>query len=334
MLIPKKIRIIRGTSSDLPRGLSTQIMKSAQDALKYEKSVRILPKQASEQPDYILHVGAATPALLKQYDTRGLAKIIPVPVPSISTCTSPHSLNTGESLHGYFTLGGDLLSLHHLPARKNQLNLGANSLMTPPSTEKQKLAGALRAKFSLQGPWHAVVAGPNALEVHSYAAPDLTALFSALGANWYSLLTFEAAGKPVSILPQNIGGTIIFAPNKRPRLRLEFRRLYLDLDDTLIVHGAINPHAMRLLKACNEQNVDVHLITRHAGDLPSTLKAYGIEEGLFSSIIWIKDKSPKSSHMTPDGAIFIDDSFQERLEVSCTRTSSVFPPEAASILMI
>jgi len=326
MLVPKTIRIIQGRTPDGQQGLAAEIEESARCALKYEKSVRILAdgpsekkpnqprKRIAEKADFIMPIGAPSPAQLKRHDTGVLAEIT-VPEPGIHPCALDHPLNLGESLHGYFTRNGDLLSLHHLPAVHGKLDLNAPSLMAAPSIKNQELANTLQAKFGLHGPWHAVATGPNALELHSYAAPRLTPLFSALGLNWYALLVFEAMEKPISILRQKIKGTIAFNPGRPPRLQLTFDRLYLDLDDTLIIHGAVNPHAMQLLEDCRQQNIAVHLITRHAGNLPKTLKTYKIDEPLFASVIWIKDQSPKSSHMKPGNAIFIDDSYQERVEV-------------------
>ncbi len=57
------------------------------------------------------------------------------------------------------------------------------------------------------------------------------------------------------------------------------------------------------------------LLTRHQGDLTSTLQKYRLTS-IFDEVIHIRDGTPKSAHIMRSGAIFIDDSFTERAEVA------------------
>jgi len=338
MLVPKKIRIVEAETAGLPSGLVSKLIKSATEALEFEKSLIILENDIGEQPtdqaDYIMPIGAVSPAFLQRINPCGFAQIVSVPAPDIFELDLEHTLAIGESLHGYFAQNDELIGLYHLPKVVGCSQLSVRELTTPAAQEHRELAAQIHTQFKLQGPWHVVATGRGKLEIHSYAAPYFTSLFSAFGANWYALLTFEAANKPVAILEQPVNGQIILEPGIPPQIQFSFRTLYLDLDDTLIIHGAINPHAMRLLLECNQLGIDVHLITRHAGNLPSTLEAHNIDEGLFTSVIWIKDKSPKSSYMNAKNTIFIDDSFQERKDVSANRRIPSFSPEAIKILFM
>ena len=98
----------------------------------------------------------------------------------------------------------------------------------------------------------------------------------------------------------------------------EFKTVYIDLDDTIILDQIVNLDAIKFLYYCFNKKKEIILITRHKFEILDTFDKYKIPQ-LFSSIIHIKNNKPKSLFIDNNkikDAIFIDDSFAERLDVS------------------
>jgi hypothetical protein len=98
----------------------------------------------------------------------------------------------------------------------------------------------------------------------------------------------------------------------------DFKTLYIDLDDTIILNEIVNLDAIKLLYHCFNAKKEIILITRHKFDISKTLEKFKIPN-LFSSIIHIKDNKPKSFFIDKNkikDSIFIDDSFAERVDVA------------------
>lgn len=110
-----------------------------------------------------------------------------------------------------------------------------------------------------------------------------------------------------------------------------FDTAYLDFDDTLICNGAANPQAMRFVYRLVEMGKRLVLVTRHAGDVFETLKAMRISESLFDEIVHLRNGEPKSSCIRKP-AIFVDNHFPERLEVSRHCGIPVFDVDTIELL--
>jgi len=113
----------------------------------------------------------------------------------------------------------------------------------------------------------------------------------------------------------------------------EFKTVYIDFDDTITHQGRTNIDIMRFIYHCINNAKRVVLITRHAKDLTSSLAHHRISSALFDEIIHITDKSPKSEHIKPDQAIFIDDSFAERKDVHDRHAIPVYSVDAVESLI-
>lgn len=146
-----------------------------------------------------------------------------------------------------------------------------------------------------------------------------------LGINYPLLSLYAYLQLPFSLLLQSYPIVMDRALRSRYRVTLEYDQVYLDLDDTLLHRGRVNPVLLVLLYQWAASGVQVHLITRHESCPYKTLAKHKIARELFSSVIHIVDGCLKSSHI-PKGerALFIDDSFRERLDVSETLRVPVF----------
>ncbi|WP_333913748.1 ATP-grasp domain-containing protein [Vibrio coralliirubri] len=111
------------------------------------------------------------------------------------------------------------------------------------------------------------------------------------------------------------------------KLKVDFKHAYFDYDDTVIIDDKVYLPTINLIYDLINHNVKVVLITRHNGDLKSSLTKNRLSS-LFDDIIHIKDsKITKSSFIHEEKSIFIDDSFIERQDVFNTVGCNVFSPD-------
>ena len=143
------------------------------------------------------------------------------------------------------------------------------------------------------------------------------ALSHALGVNLPLLSLYSAMGYTVSV-------TILTSPEIKFGRSLDAKfiddrtieALYIDYDDTLVVHHRINIRLIALIFNCRNRGIPVILITRHAGELQDSLANNRLTP-LFDKIIHITDSSvPKSNFIKEKNAVLIDDSFRERWETA------------------
>lgn len=135
------------------------------------------------------------------------------------------------------------------------------------------------------------------------------------GVNLPLLSLYEQERIPVTIHENNYDVEIDRSLANRYRHDVCFSTVYVDLDDTLIVHGNTNKLLIRFIYQCVERNIPVNLLTRHTGDLEATLRQYRLT-GLFDSILHVDAVSEKSDLIAGDDAILIDDSYSERVRVA------------------
>jgi hypothetical protein len=122
------------------------------------------------------------------------------------------------------------------------------------------------------------------------------------------------------------------------KVNIDFKYIYCDLDDTLIIHDKVNIDLLRFLYDCINNNKQIILITRNNSPL-DVLKKYKISTDIFNNIITINklrdnvnnyiDK--KSNYILYSNSIFIDDSFIERCDVKENCKILVFSPSDIEI---
>ena len=140
------------------------------------------------------------------------------------------------------------------------------------------------------------------------------AIHRVTGVNFPLLSIFEAERLPISV-QQNVGFVELDrALSNRYRHSICYSTLYIDLDDTLILNNQVNLQVIKLLFQCINKGKKIVLLTRHREDLNKTLIKHKLL-GLFDEIIHLRDGEKKSSHIKQSDAIFLDDSFVERMDV-------------------
>lgn len=127
----------------------------------------------------------------------------------------------------------------------------------------------------------------------------------------------------------NLDRTLI----SRYEIDYDYKSVYFDLDDTLIVDNIVNLNAIRYIYQCKNKNVPVYLLTKHARTVDETLKIHSIDPSLFKLIIHINDNEKKSKYVTDESPILIDNAFSERKEVREALNIPVFDVDGIEVLL-
>jgi hypothetical protein len=141
------------------------------------------------------------------------------------------------------------------------------------------------------------------------------ATYRMLGVNFPLLSLYAHLGKP-TIVRYNpiVPFTMCKIYTNSFDFNLNFKKVYVDLDDTLIINKKVNTKLLKFLYECDTKVVPIILITRHKGDIFQTLNNYKLHPSLFTDIIHIQDSTKtKYEYMAQEQkCILIDDSFRER----------------------
>ena len=111
-----------------------------------------------------------------------------------------------------------------------------------------------------------------------------------------------------------------------------YKYVYIDFDDTIIVDGKVNTDVIKFLYQSKNFGKKIILLSRHNGKIEKTLENFSLSPKLFDSIIKIKGDKRKSDYIQKENAIFVDDSFAERKEVFDNLGIPVFALDAVQAL--
>ncbi len=138
-----------------------------------------------------------------------------------------------------------------------------------------------------------------------------------LDVNFPLLSILDFSDKDIDILPNDydieVGRTLI----NRYELDIQYERVYIDFDDTLVFDKKYyNQYMFLFLYQCLNNNKEIILITKHENNIKETLRNLKISENLFDEIIELDGKDFKYKHMNNNKkSIFIDNSFVERKSI-------------------
>jgi len=187
--------------------------------------------------------------------------------------------------------------------------------------EAPRIAAIIHEILGLSGAWFFQLKRADGGELALLeVAPRIAgamATHRVMGVNFPLISIFEHERLPLTVLFNPGEIEVDRALGNRYRHTIRYRTLYVDLDDTLLINDHVNIQLVKLIFQCINQGKRVELVTRHREDLSKTLAKYRLN-GLFDKVIHLKEGELKSAHITETDAIFIDDSFTERLEVANT----------------
>lgn len=200
----------------------------------------------------------------------------------------------------------------------------------------RELAAKINQELTFRGAWFFQVkercSGELVLMEIAPRIAGTMGLVRCMGVNLAILSLFDAMGGEVHVSGVQRGMVIDRALQNFYRHGIRYRHVYLDFDDLVVFEGKVNPAVMAFVYQCFNRDIQVHLITRHKGDLPLTLRKYRLDR-TFTDIIWIRGNEDKHEYITEPDAIFIDDSFEERRRVSLARGIPTFDAHSLESLM-
>ena len=195
--------------------------------------------------------------------------------------------------------------------------ISVNSSRMEPDARVREIAEQINAKIRFRGVWffqlkRNIDGDYRLLECATRIAGTMC-VQRAAGVNLALLTVFDALEYELDIQPQVKGVVVDRALHNLFKLDIDYNEVYLDFDDTVIVHDRVNCTVLQFVYQCVERKIPVTLLTRHETDIIADLKAYRIAPELFDHIICLPRSERKIDHIQPgDKALFIDDSFAER----------------------
>ncbi len=137
-----------------------------------------------------------------------------------------------------------------------------------------------------------------------------------LGVNFAALSIYEVERVNVVIMTNNAEVQIDRALTNRYLHNIKYEKVYVDLDDTLIISNKVNCELVKFLYESINKGCKIILITKNVlGDnVGPFLKQFRLDS-LFDKVICLKKTQSKADFIEEAGSIFIDDSFSERKSV-------------------
>ena len=177
-------------------------------------------------------------------------------------------------------------------------------------------AEAIASRLELHGAWFFQLREDAAGELRLLeVAPRIagtSALHRVTGVNFALLSLYEQLRAPLRLLSNPVAVELDRALVNRYRHDLAYSSVYVDLDDTLTVHGRVNRRLVALLYQFLDEGHRLVLLTRHRSDVAATLTRLRLGQ-LWDEVIHVTDeRQSKSDHIREPDAILIDDSFSER----------------------
>lgn len=209
----------------------------------------------------------------------------PLLIGSIAWSDKPtRDLKYGLHIHS------DLLAL--IPQTGSRTGLGIETLMLRKNPAKKSWE-ALTRWNTVSGHW----------ELHR-----------AMTVNIPRILLHLALGNQVTVRPTFPWRGISVGRNLSPRYVLDFRDIFVDYDETLVLEGVVVEEVLRFLKDQSTSGIGVHILTRNLGDVRGQMERIGLQVDVFDSLKQVQPGDLKSKYVT-QRSLFIDNEFPQRQDV-------------------
>ncbi len=237
----------------------------------------------------------------------------------------------------------DCFSLHHgemlyVGARTRERVVGGISMrsrIVTTSPGVREIAESINSRVRLRGPWFFQLKSDRngdwkLLEVSCRLSTGAVA-HRAAGVNLPLLAMQDYLERQLQVRRDARVRMLERCLHNGVELDYAFSTCYMDLDDTLVHGGVANPQAMHFIYRLLGRGKNIVLLTRHEHDVLNTLNAACISPAIFSAVIHLREGEKKSAYIRPP-AIFVDNHFPERLEVSRAHDIPVFDVDAMDLL--
>lgn len=205
------------------------------------------------------------------------------------------------------------------------------------SDEFVSIAKKINSQLDFKGLWFFQVKRDKnsklkLLEISSRCAGTMC-LTRVRGANLPLLTVYTFMGIDVEPLMNDLSIELDRTLINRYKMDYQYDTVYYDFDDTIVINDKVHLPAMQFLYQCKNNNIKVHMLTRHELEIEKTLKQHSIDRTLFETIISIGPNEKKADYITERNAIFIDNAFSERRDVRNAKNIPVFDVDAIELLL-
>lgn len=203
---------------------------------------------------------------------------------------------------------------------KAGISMNSRPVNAKTSMRFRKIANIISRELEFHGAWFFQLktdsSGTFKLQEIAPRISGTMATNRVLGVNFALLSIYEKEGRDVEIMLNNYDVQIDRALVNRYKHNIKYNKVYVDLDDTLIIDNKINPQLMQFLYQSLNNGCKLALITKtnRTGDVQSILKQFRLVD-VFDEIISLRKNESKADFIDPQLSIFIDDSFSERKAV-------------------
>ncbi len=153
-----------------------------------------------------------------------------------------------------------------------------------------------------------------------------------LGINFPLLSIYEKEGLKLDIILNKNSIEIDRALINRYKHEIHYDKVYVDLDDTILINDKLNTQLIKFLYQAVNEDCEIILISKTLNDIHSYLKRWRIQ-CIFDEIILLKKEDFKADYIDPTNAIFIDDSFSERKSVFLKHKIPTFDSSMIELLI-
>ncbi len=233
---------------------------------------------------------------------------------------------------------GNLLVASMRQRKRIRTGISVHSVTVDMPEEVREIADSINRQVRFNGVWFFQVKLDAAghyklLEMASRVAGSMSTS-RVRGFNFILNTVYQLMGYEVSAIPNLIAHTEVDrAFSNKYILDIDYDYVYMDFDDTITYKDTVNTEVIAFIYQCLNQKKKIKLLTRHAKDIEESLKKYHIDKSVFDEIIHIKDETLKSDYIKHKNAIFIDDAFRERYDVSKKCNIPVFDLDCIAALM-
>lgn len=234
---------------------------------------------------------------------------------------------------------GNLLFWH--PRIRGRVQNGISVYTRPISSESKKefqqIIELINENISFRGAWFAqlkrTAEGDLCLLEIASRFGGSSSLFRGIGVNFAQLTLFDAINFDVKILTNNYPVEMDRALDNIFSISIDYNEVFVDFDDCLLLERKyVNTTLIAFLYQCKNDSVKLSLLTKHDGDLFSLLDKFKLKQ-LFDRIIHVKKDEKKANFIDNQYAIFIDDSYSERLNVKEKLDLPVFSVDMIKCLL-